>query len=137
MQGADDAKNRSLPTNLFAKLLGSKMGKDVDPRNIHGMLAEKFGDDATKKVFSALGMVKAQADKMAATNKHAGMVSKLLGMCLSSSGPQGQVCNSAPSSSLLDPAAGHACRCISTHFEVSFPCTWKCRECASFASSMA
>ena len=89
MQSADDAKNRSLPQDLFAKILGSKLGTPVDPNHVRSMLVKGFGDDASKKVMGLMGMAQGHLDKMAAGGgahaKHAGMVSKLFGMCLSSS----------------------------------------------------
>ena len=61
VQGADDAKNRSLPQSLFAKLLGNKLGTTVDPTKVKGMLAKGFGDDASNKMLKAAGMLKGQA----------------------------------------------------------------------------
>jgi hypothetical protein len=90
VQGADDAKNRSLPQDLFAKILGAKLGIPVDPSSVKSMLQKGFGDDATKKVLGALGMAQGHIDKMAKGTgpgaKQAGMVSKILGMCLGGSG---------------------------------------------------
>jgi hypothetical protein len=61
VQGADDAKNRALPQDLFAKILGSKLGKVVDPSQVKVMLAKGFGDDASTKMLSAAGMLKVRA----------------------------------------------------------------------------
>lgn len=86
MQGADDAKNRSLPQDLFAKVLGSKLGTAVDPSSVKKMLAKGFGDDASNKALKAAGMLQGQLDKMASGGgqhaKKAGMVSKVLGKCM-------------------------------------------------------
>lgn len=90
VQGADDAKNRSLPQDLFAKILGAKLGIPVDPTQVRAMLQKGFGEEATKKVLGVLGQAQGQIDKMAKGTgphaKHASMVSKILGMCLGGAG---------------------------------------------------
>ena len=60
MQGADDAKNRSLPQDLFSKILGSKLGTTIDPTNVKKALAKGFGGDASNKMLSAAGMLQGQ-----------------------------------------------------------------------------
>jgi hypothetical protein len=90
MQGADDAKNRSLPSDLVAKILSSKLGIPLDAANLRGMLKAGFGTDASSKMISVLGVIQGAADKMAKSGmpqaKQAGMVSKILGMCLGGGG---------------------------------------------------
>lgn len=109
MQGADDAKNRSLPQDLVAKILSSKLGIPLDAANLRSMLAKGFGADATSKVIGLLGAARGMADKVAAgggTNaKQAGMVSKILGMCLSGGGGSAGAGAAPPAGGGVRPAS--------------------------------
>lgn len=90
----DDTKNRALPQNLFCKLLGSKMGggANVAPGHIHEMLQKQFGGDASAKSMKYLGMAQAFLQSQAAGGgqhaQAAGMLSKILGMCMSATPTQ-------------------------------------------------
>jgi hypothetical protein len=92
----DDNKNRSLPQNLFCKLLGDKFGINVLPGSIHQSLQRSFGDDASAKTLKALGMLKGVLEGVAKTQqgkRSTGGISALLALltaCLSMS--QTSVC---------------------------------------------
>lgn len=89
----DDNKNRALPQSLFCKLLGDKMGgESVVPGQIHKMLQRQFGSDASAKSIKYLGMAQAFLQSQAAGGgqnaQAAGLLAKLLGMCMSATPTQ-------------------------------------------------
>ena len=52
-------KNRSLPQNQFCQILGQKFGMNVVPGQIHKMLHRSFGNNASARSLSTLGLLQA------------------------------------------------------------------------------
>ena len=52
-------KNRSLPQSQFCQILGQKFGMNVMPGQIHRMLHRSFGNDASARSLSTLGLLQA------------------------------------------------------------------------------
>lgn len=84
----DDNKNRSLPQNLFCKLLSDKFGIAVGPGGIHKALQRSFGNDASAKSLQYLGMLQGflqqQAQSQANTRNAStfAILAKLIAMCM-------------------------------------------------------
>ena len=113
MQGGvvDDNKNRALPQSLFCKLLGDKMGEGVVPGKIHQMMQKQFGNDASNKSLKYLGMAQSFLQSQAAGGgqhaQAAGMLSKILGMCMSATPTQVRMLGKTPPSALRHARSSH------------------------------